>query len=575
MSLVHDPVNVCFKCDNCEFLEWKVSDGAFVKPGTVLLTYKNSFGEELPLSSDLTGVVSIALGVRKNKVYNSGDVVATINECNHAIVMKDMCGTCGKDLRGKDGRAGERIVPTTANISMIHHVPELVVSNELAQKIGSRDREVVLKGKKLVLLVDLDQTLIHTTNSFHLEKVPDVIYYKLRGIDFYTKLRPHTREFLKQVSNLFEMHIISYGERQYAHRIAEILDPEKIYFGHRILSRDELLSAFHKTHNLNLLFPCGDQLITIIDDRPDVWEYSEALIQVKPYRYFKEIGDINAPLRLREDMGSDTIEELSVTDAEDKTLEYLAKILTKIHRSFYEQYDEKSEVLDVKKVISCLRRQVLKDCSIVLSGIVPIGVDPKRTEAFRLCVQFGATVTDSITEGTTHVIAARWGTSKVHEALKRGNVAIVNPKWLYACVERWEKADEAKYELERETMNVAEKPLGGTVIVGDFSIGALDQKTLRCMSDEVDEALSEEGSEDEKEKEEETSVSSIEAKSVQGKRKSLEDESVDEKRRKTGSAEEFSEKRCDNESDGSTSNGSDSGSDFDDMVADVERQLLG
>lgn len=34
-------------------------------------------------------------------------------------------------------------------------------------------------------------------------------------------------------------------------------------------------------------------------------------------------------------------------------------------------------------------------------------------------------------------------------------------------------------------MNVAEKPLGGTVIVGDFSIGALDQKTLRRMSDEV------------------------------------------------------------------------------------------
>lgn len=60
----------------------------------------------------------------------------------------------------------------------------------------------------------------------------DVLHYKLKGTNFYTKIRPYAREFLRRMAELYEMHIISYGERQYAHRIAEFLDPDKTYFGH-------------------------------------------------------------------------------------------------------------------------------------------------------------------------------------------------------------------------------------------------------------------------------------------------------------------------------------------------------
>lgn len=34
----------------------------------------------------------------------------------------------------------------------------------------------------------------------------------------------------------------------------------------------------------------------VIDDREDVWNFATNVIQVKPYRYFKNTGDINAPL---------------------------------------------------------------------------------------------------------------------------------------------------------------------------------------------------------------------------------------------------------------------------------------
>lgn len=53
---------------------------------------------------------------------------------------------------------------------------------------------------------------------------------------------------------------------------------------------------------------------------------------------------------------------------------------------------------------------MLKNCSVVLSGIVPVGTDLTKVEAYRLCKQFGATVTININDKTTHIIAARWGT---------------------------------------------------------------------------------------------------------------------------------------------------------------------
>lgn len=43
------------------------------------------------------------------------------------------------------------------------------------------------------------------------------------------------------------------------------------------------------------LFPCGDSMVCIIDDREDVWNMAANLIQVKPYHFFQHTGDINAP----------------------------------------------------------------------------------------------------------------------------------------------------------------------------------------------------------------------------------------------------------------------------------------
>ena len=36
-------------------------------------------------------------------------------------------------------------------------------------------------------------------------------------------------------------------------------------------------------------------MVCIIDDREDVWNFAPNLVHVKPYIFFKNAGDINAP----------------------------------------------------------------------------------------------------------------------------------------------------------------------------------------------------------------------------------------------------------------------------------------
>ncbi|EFO91775.1 hypothetical protein CRE_07009 [Caenorhabditis remanei] len=421
-----------------------------------------------------------------------GRVIATMSECLHDVVFKDMCADCGKDLREKGGRAGQWKEQATANVSMIHHVPELIVSESLAKKIGSADETNLITTRKLVLLVDLDQTIIHTSDklmSADAEKHKDITKYNLHSRVYTTKLRPHTTEFLNKMSAMYEMHIVTFGERKYALRIAKILDPDARLFGQRILSRNELSSAQHKTEN-KALFPCGDNLVVIIDDRADVWQYSEALIQIKPYRFFKEVGDINAPKHSKEQMPVQIEDDAH----EDRVLEEIERVLTNIHNKYYEKHDLKDAdqaLLDVKEVIKEERHKVLDGCVIVFSGIVSAGEKLERTEIYHLCLQFGATIVPEVVEEVTHVVGARYGTEKVHQAHRLGK-NVVTVQWVYACVEKWMKADEKQFELTKKSTPPVGRPLGSKYVNNLSNMDTIGEAALADMNNEVDEALSDE-----------------------------------------------------------------------------------
>ncbi|KAG5328607.1 CTDP1 phosphatase, partial [Acromyrmex charruanus] len=289
-----------------KILKWRVRSDTMVAAGRILLVYQDATPTvddeetkepEKKLRATNFGRVKQILA-KEGDVVQPGQVIVLLEGCTHPTVMIDLCAECGADLRVQEtSKDGNTVGVSQASVPMVHSIPELKVCPELAEKIGKEDEQRLLTDRKLVLLVDLDQTIVHTTNDNIPPNLKDVFHFQLYGLNspwYHTRLRPNTRHFLSEMSRLYELHICTFGARIYAHTVASLLDKDGVLFSHRILSRDECFDPASKTANLKALFPCGDDLVCIIDDREDVWQGCGNLVQVKPYHFFRHTGDINA-----------------------------------------------------------------------------------------------------------------------------------------------------------------------------------------------------------------------------------------------------------------------------------------
>ena len=95
----------------------------------------------------------------------------------------------------------------------------------------------------------------------------------------------------------------------------------------------------------------------IIDDREDVWNFAPNVVPVKPYQFFSNTGDINSPFKASDDKNFFPSSSSSSSAApappaaadlptpplldSDSYLLQLETILTKIHTTFYQKFDEK------------------------------------------------------------------------------------------------------------------------------------------------------------------------------------------------------------------------------------------
>ncbi|CRG85964.1 RNA polymerase II subunit A C-terminal domain phosphatase [Talaromyces islandicus] len=276
---------------------------------------------EFPIKfeSSVDGEV-VAWKIAKGDVIDKPVNVLEIDEpCAHEVQFGGMCAECGKDMTAATYNT-EVMDSIRAPIQMIHDNTSLTVSQREATRVEEDAKRRLLASRRLSLVVDLDQTIIHATvdptvgewkedqeNPNH-EAVKDVRAFQLtedgpgmRGCWYYIKLRPGLESFLENISELYELHIYTMGTRAYAQNIANIIDPERKLFGDRILSRDESGSLTVK--NLQRLFPVDTKMVVIIDDRGDVWQWNPNLIKVSPYDFFVGIGDINSSfLPKKEDM---------------------------------------------------------------------------------------------------------------------------------------------------------------------------------------------------------------------------------------------------------------------------------
>ncbi|KAB7498448.1 RNA polymerase II subunit A C-terminal domain phosphatase [Armadillidium nasatum] len=254
----------------------------------------NSNKTSINIKAEFGGIVS-ELFLKIDSTINIGDSLIEVKPCLHPTILGNICCDCGVVLEKNSNISQEN--KNEGLVSMLHSIPDLKVSKEEATRVGNEDIKHLLDKRKLVLLVDLDQTLIHTTNDNIPPKLKDVFHFQLipNGHWYHTRIRPYTNSFLNNISKLYELHICTFGVREYAHCIASFLDTDRKLFGDRILSRNECLDPMSKKANLSSLFPCGDNLVCIIDDRSDVWNFAPNVVQVMPYHFFQHTGDINAP----------------------------------------------------------------------------------------------------------------------------------------------------------------------------------------------------------------------------------------------------------------------------------------
>ncbi|KAI5306447.1 hypothetical protein KEM56_000866 [Ascosphaera pollenicola] len=267
----------------------------------------------------------------EEKTYVESPIpVAEIEElCAHDVVFGGLCAICGKDMMRVESYI-KPIAPQPA-VRIINEESEIIVSQSELKRDEENAKRRLLNDRKLSLVVDLDQTIIHATvdptvaewqndpTNPNYEAVKDVKAFQLaedaprsknatttrlndekadqeaaanNGCWYYIKLRPGLLDFLEKISQLYELHIYTMGTRAYAQEVAKLVDPTKKIFGDRILSRDESGSLTAK--NLQRLFPVDTKMVVIIDDRGDVWNWTENLIKVAPYDFFVGIGDINS-----------------------------------------------------------------------------------------------------------------------------------------------------------------------------------------------------------------------------------------------------------------------------------------
>lgn len=255
-----------------------------------------------------------------DEFVNSNHVVAEIKQaCTHDVTYGGLCVICGKSVEEYSSNSASD--PSQNKLTMSHTNTNIKISERQAAAIEETAQKQLRKLKKLVLVVDLDQTVIHCgvdptigewsrdpknpnyealkdIKSFALVEEPILPPFYMgpkppaRKCWYYVKLRPGLKEFFEKIAPHFELHIYTMATRAYALEIAKIIDPDGKLFGDRILSRDENGSITHKS--LERLFPMDQSMVVIIDDRGDVWNWCENLIKVVPYSFFVGVGDINS-----------------------------------------------------------------------------------------------------------------------------------------------------------------------------------------------------------------------------------------------------------------------------------------
>ncbi len=225
--------------------------------------------------------------INSHESHSSDDLNSCNTKCNHSLRLGPfLCAICGAEIQ-----KNELLYPAS------YTSDEILQTSEIAYKQQEIKNKELEKNNKMILILDLDQTIIHTS----LTKVPYNLKFSLNHITYYTKYRPYLKSFLKKINKLFEIHVYTMGSREYADKVCQGIDPGNFFFGGRIVSRNENFNELTKKISR---ISCIHDNVIILDDRIDVWNNIPNLILVRPFYYYNNI-DINDPYFIKQSIQSE------------------------------------------------------------------------------------------------------------------------------------------------------------------------------------------------------------------------------------------------------------------------------
>ncbi|XP_074282578.1 RNA polymerase II C-terminal domain phosphatase-like 4 [Silene latifolia] len=213
--------------------------------------------------------------------------------CLHLAFLKNnRCAVCKKSV--------DYNIPATFLFRYIS--PDLYLTVDAIRRLRDLDLDKLLLRKKLRLVLDLDNTLVHG--------------------GFSVKLRPGVLDFLKKATELFDLTMYTMSKDNYAKEIAKILESGLFRFS-RVIAQAE----FTKKGTKSLEFVLSHQQVTlIVDDLADNWATADQrnVIKIKRYEFFKDDGEA-PPSNYHDD---------------DQDLDRVWSILKNVHTRFFDQNNQ-------------------------------------------------------------------------------------------------------------------------------------------------------------------------------------------------------------------------------------------
>jgi len=418
---------------------------------------------------------------RKTNSRGTGEGASAREACAHPAFMFEICVVCGERraaedargtgaARGRDEGDGSGLRGHfTTSMTYIHE--GLTLSNEELEKAKREEKARVLQNGKLTLILDLDHTLLNSTQFKELtQEEHDLLHeciareaeglkegqrpmlYCLRHMGFFTKLRPHVFEFLESVSKICQPYVYTMGDKPYAREMVKLIDPEGTIFHGRVISNNDSTSSHVKDLDIVL---GGEASAIIVDDTERVWPQNQGnLIRLDRYHFFPGSAS-SFQQKGQSVMESSMVDEgeLGSVGSRSVQLDVLA-VIESVHRSFFKTTDDGEEP-DVRKLLIHPDRAdlPLSGVKFMMSGVTTLGDRrPERHPLRLLASTLGAEFASSIErdgDTVTHVIARSSGTDKVKWARKTsGRVFVVEPGWLVACARANTRVSESLYELQ-------------------------------------------------------------------------------------------------------------------------------